>query len=144
MKTRLYRPWKNYRPHGEPLAGVQRGIAPTASHGSWGSWGCGAMSGFWKWLKPPHYRFFREACALHDELYMQGGTEADRKRADIRLYQDMVRLSVNHYRGRAVCSQAWFLFLAFVYYVAVRLFARGQFSYHDKEGKNTNNKRVRR
>jgi len=90
---------------------------------------CGAMDGWLSWLKPPHHEFFRTACILHDELYLLGGSEDDRKRADIRLYQDMVRHSLEYFRGRKVCSQAWFLTLAFGYYVAVRLFGKGQFNY---------------
>lgn len=89
------------------------------------------MDGWLAWLKPPHHEFFKNECILHDELYLLGGTDADRKRADVRLYQDMVRHSVDYYRGRdKVASQAWFLTLAYLYYIAVRLFAKGQFNYH--------------
>lgn len=92
--------------------------------------GCGAMDGWLSWIRPPHHEFFKAACILHDELYLKGGTEYDRKRADIRLYQDMVRHSMSYYRGRGlVSSQAWFLTLAYLYYLTVRLFGKGQFNY---------------
>lgn len=95
-----------------------------------GSNGCGAMSGWLAWIKPPHHKFFRSACVLHDELYLLGGSEEDRKKADIRLYRDMVKHSLDHYDGRGkVRSQAWFLTLCYLYYIAVRLFGRGQFNY---------------
>lgn len=92
--------------------------------------GCGAMDGWLRWLKPPHHEFFKTACILHDELYLLGGSERERKQADIRLYQDMVRHSLDYFRGGRVGSQAWFLFLAYIYYIAVRLFGKSQFNYH--------------
>lgn len=94
-----------------------------------GDKGCGAMDGWLSWIRPPHHEFFKTACILHDELYLKGGSESDRKRADIRLYQDMVKHSQRYYRGRKVGSQAWFLTLAYIYYLAVRAFGKGQFNY---------------
>lgn len=94
-----------------------------------GDKGCGAMDGWLSWIRPPHHEFFKVACILHDELYLKGGSESDRKRADIRLYQDMVKHSQDYYRGRKVGSQAWFLLLAYIYYLAVRAFGKGQFNY---------------
>lgn len=90
--------------------------------------GCGAMSGWLRWFKPPHYKFFHTACILHDELYIIGGSEEDRKRADVRLYRDMVKHSVEHF-GDRVSAQMWFLVLAYGYYLAVRIFGRTQFNY---------------
>lgn len=92
--------------------------------------GCGAMDGWLSWIRPPHHEFFKTACVLHDELYLLGGNEDDRKRADVRLYQDMVRHSLDYFNGEKVSSQAWFLFLAYIYYCAVRLLGKGQFNYH--------------
>lgn len=93
--------------------------------------GCGAMRGWLRWVRPPHHEFFREACELHDVLYEHGGAEADRKRADARLYEDMVRHSVEYFGGRGmVGSQAWFLLLSYGYYLAVRAFGRSAFNYH--------------
>lgn len=91
---------------------------------------CGACSGWLSWLRPPHNEFFERECALHDILYEHGGTEQDRRRADVRLYEDMVRHSIDYYRGRAMPhAQAWFLTLAYLYYLAVRAFGRSRFNY---------------
>ncbi len=90
--------------------------------------GCGACSGWLSWIRPPHHRFFYKQCVLHDELYNVGGTEEDRKRADLRLFRDMIQHSVLYFEDR-VSSQMWFLLLAYCYYKAVRLFGRSQFNY---------------
>lgn len=88
------------------------------------------MTGWLAWIRPPHHEFFKNACILHDELYILGGTEYDRKRADVRLYQDMVKHSIHYFGARdKVFAQAWFLSLAFLYYIAVRLFGKGQYNY---------------
>lgn len=80
--------------------------------------------------KPPHHEFFRSACELYDVLYEHGGSEHDRKRADARLYQDMVKHSTEYFKDRLmVGSQAWFLMLAYLYYLAVRAFGRPNFNY---------------
>lgn len=92
--------------------------------------GCGACSGWLAWIKPPHHRFFRNACVLHDELYNLGGTEEDRQKADKRLFDDMVKHSLGYFKGGQVPSQWWFITLAFGYYLAVRAFGKGQFNYH--------------
>lgn len=91
--------------------------------------GCGAMSGMWRWLRPPHHEFFREACALHDWLYDHGGTEADRLKADKRLYRDMVAHATEYFHDRKVGSQTWFIVLAYAYYKAVRWGGKSQFNY---------------
>lgn len=87
------------------------------------------MDGWLSWIRPPHHEFFKAACVLHDELYLLGGSEADRKRADIRLYQDMVAHSVAYFKGRKVGAQVWFICLAYIYYKAVRWFGKSQFNY---------------
>lgn len=93
--------------------------------------GCGACSGFLAWIRPPHHRFFVKECTLHDELYNFGGSEDDRRKADIRLFQDMVRRSTDYFQGRKAGSQLWFITLAYLYYKAVRLFGGWQFNYHE-------------
>jgi len=90
--------------------------------------GCGACSGFWKWLKPPHKRFFVKECNAHDEAYNIGGSTNDRKQADKRLFFDMVYKSVDHYRDRKATSMWWFVTLAFGYYLAVRTFGKKRFN----------------
>lgn len=89
------------------------------------------MDGWLAWIKPPHHEFFKTACILHDELYLLGGSENDRKQADKRLYTDMVKHSIDYFSSRGkVSAQAWFLSLAYLYYLAVRIFGKGQFNYH--------------
>lgn len=92
--------------------------------------GCGAMGGWLGWFRPPHHRFFKTACILHDELYILGGSKIDRKKADERLFSDMVKHSSSYYYKRQkVGSWMWFLMLSYLYYVAVRLFGSRQFNY---------------
>lgn len=91
--------------------------------------GCGACSGFWKWLKPPHKKFFIEECNRHDEAYNAGGTEADRKQADRALFFAMCMKSVEYYKDRKTVALWWFVTLALLYYWAVRLAGRPQYRY---------------
>ena len=53
--------------------------------------GCGASSGIIKFIRPPHGKFFKEACNKHDCDYMIGGREVDRTIADLSLKQRMMR-----------------------------------------------------
>ncbi|MFT4072826.1 MAG: hypothetical protein QM654_12995 [Dysgonamonadaceae bacterium] len=92
--------------------------------------GCGACSGWLSWIKPPHHKFFKNACILHDELYNLGGTEEDRKKADKRLFSEMVKHSQEYFTDKSISSQWWFVTLAYGYYKAVRWFGKGQFNYH--------------
>lgn len=87
------------------------------------------MDGWLSWIRPPHHQFFKTACILHDELYLLGGSEEDRLRADKRLFDDMVRHSLSYFKGRSVSSQWWYITLAYIYYRAVRAFGKGQFNY---------------
>ena len=52
--------------------------------------GCGAQSGIFKWLKPPHATFFKNQCRFHDVDYAIGGSEKDRKIADKKLKTRML------------------------------------------------------
>ena len=52
------------------------------------------------------------------------------KCADVRLYLDMVRHSLDYFKGEKVGSQAWFLVLAYTYYRVVRCLKKWQFNYH--------------
>nr|DAJ37984.1 MAG TPA: phospholipase A2 [Caudoviricetes sp.] len=100
--------------------------------------GCGAMGGIFKFLKPPHHEFFRGECEVHDMLYEIGGTREDRLKADIELFQSMVKRSTSYFRDRSVGSQMWFFILSYIYYIAVRAFAGRRFIY--KEINNKTNK----
>ena len=91
--------------------------------------GCGACSGFWKWFKPPHYKFFEKECDLHDILYDIGGNYIDRKIADLKLLNDMLKNVNKYYYKRKILSKVWFLFLCRLYYVGVRIFGFTQFNY---------------
>lgn len=91
---------------------------------------CSASRGFLKYIKPPHYKFFHTQCVLHDELYDLGGTENDREKADKRLFDDMLRHSIDYFTDRVV-SQWWFITLAFIYWMAVRLFGKSTFNYRE-------------
>ena len=93
--------------------------------------GCGASRGLLKYVRPPHHHFFHSQCVLHDELYDLGGTEEDRRKADKRLFDDMVKHSIAYYTDRVV-SQWWFITLAFLYWMAVRWFGRRSFNYREE------------
>ena len=83
--------------------------------------GCGTCGGFWRWFKPPHYKFFNTACYLHDKHYDIGGNRIDRKIADLILYRDMIKLVKKYFYKRKPLSKLWYLILCRVYYIGVRL-----------------------
>lgn len=89
---------------------------------------CGACSGILSWIKPPHYNFFEKECELHDTLYDIGGTTKDRLEADRTLFFQMVRKSVGHFEERKVWSLWWFVTLAYLYYLAVRVLGKTRFN----------------
>ena len=90
--------------------------------------GCGAMKGFWKFLKPPHRNFFRDECGKHDTAYEIGGTCEDKKKADRELFFNMVRRSVDHFENRKITSLWWFITISFLYYRALRIGGKGNFN----------------
>lgn len=91
--------------------------------------GCGACSGFWRWFKPPHYKFFKEECDLHDLYYDIGGNYIDRKISDLILLNSMIKNVEQYYHKRKIISKLWFLFICRLYYVGVRAFGFTQFNY---------------
>ena len=91
--------------------------------------GCGACSGFWKWFRPPHYKFFKEECNRHDLAYDIGGNRIDRKIADLILYRDMIKLVKEYFYKRKPLSKLWYLILCKVYYIGVRLGGWLSFNY---------------
>lgn len=91
--------------------------------------GCGACSGFWKFLKPPHYKFFENECNTHDTAYNKGGDFIDRLVADIILFRDMRKLVIKYFHNRKVISRMWFIFLCVLYYLGVRLVGSTNFNY---------------
>jgi len=91
--------------------------------------GCGACSGFWKWLKPPHLNFFKEECNTHDILYDIGGDKYDRKLADFLLMVEMQKKTNNYFKNRKPISRAWYNIICYFYYLAVRIFGKKRFNY---------------
>ena len=61
-------------------------------------------------------------------MYNLGGVEADRKKADKRLFDNMIKHSVEYFKDSAT-SLWWFVTLSLLYYFAVRVFGRNSFNY---------------
>ena len=94
--------------------------------------GCGACGGFWKWFKPPHYKFFINPCTQHDVSYNAGGKSIDRHIADINLRYNMRDLVNLHFENRKPISRYWYLFLCNCYYIGVRIFGKKSFNFTEK------------
>ena len=94
--------------------------------------GCGACNGFWKWLKPPHYNFFKTQCNIHDISYGTGGQEIDRHIADVKLKYNMKDWVKSYFKNRKPISRYWYLFLCNCYYLAVRYFGKKSFNFTEK------------
>jgi len=93
--------------------------------------GCGACGGFWKWFRPPHPKFFERECNKHDILYTLGGDANDRKKADITLFQDMVKKVSSHFHRRKPISRLWFYLICAGYYLGVRIVGHTRFNYKE-------------
>jgi len=84
--------------------------------------GCGGKSGV---IPVPEF-LFHASCNHHDFYYWIGGTEEDRKKADLAFYKYMKLDIVNEdSRFKRMYYSAW----AYTYYKAVRVFGRKYFSY---------------
>lgn len=114
--------------------------------------GCGCQSGIFKWFKPPYAKLFYAACCIHDDDYDRGGSESDRKAADVRLFVNCFRkigkcmqesaVQNSFYQCRTQkhspigkCSFApakalWVAVIALCYYWSVRLLGSNYFNYH--------------
>lgn len=80
--------------------------------------GCGCERGLFRWVKPPYAEKFRAACELHDDYYEWG--YLSRKKCDEVLFMNMVRkVNVTETKPMRVW---WFVNIAMLYYVSVRLF----------------------
>lgn len=91
--------------------------------------GCGCQTGVLKWFRPPYARTFFVPCCMHDDDYDRGGTAGDRREADRKLFARMVRLIA---KGGYVWQPwrcVWMVFVAWLYYVSVRVFGRFYFNY---------------
>lgn len=80
--------------------------------------GCGCERGLFRWVKPPYAETFRAACELHDDYYEWG--YLSRKKCDEVLFMNMVR-KVNETEAKPM-RVWWFVNIAMLYYVSVRLF----------------------
>jgi len=85
--------------------------------------GCGGKGSF---INPPEF-LFHASCNKHDELYSIGGTEADRRRADDKFYELMLK-DTERSRG---FDRYYFKVWAYAYYKAVRIFGNRYFNYHE-------------
>jgi hypothetical protein len=89
--------------------------------------GCGCQTGIFKWLKPPYAKKFYVPCVMHDDDYDKGGTEKERKAADITLYFNILRLIVREPTNPL--EKTWMFLIALFYYMSVRVFGRFYFNY---------------
>lgn len=70
---------------------------------------------------------FNDACCRHDFYYWLGHTDIDRRNADKQFLRNMLDAAYNHN-----CPKGWKIFyiiMAIVYYIAVRLFSSANFYY---------------
>ena len=84
--------------------------------------GCGGKGGF---INPPEF-LFHASCNHHDFLYWRGSTEEDRKKAD-RTFYEYMHLDIANEPSRL--KRLYYLFWAYSYYKAVRVFGREFFHY---------------
>lgn len=89
--------------------------------------GCGCERGVLRYIKPPYARRYYVPCVMHDDAYERGGSDAERKQADIALFNNMQKVSRS--LTRKPFTLAWLTFIALLYYVSVRLFGRFYFNY---------------
>ena len=71
---------------------------------------------------------FESACNAHDAAYDAGGTEADRKHADMWLYRSMI---ASVYKDYSPATTTWFMLIALLYYVSVRIFGKNYFNFNN-------------
>lgn len=80
-----------------------------------------------KYLKPPYAKKFYIPCVIHDNDYDKGGSEHSRKLADSLLFWRMLFLSEES--TTSPFKMTWFILIALLYYVSVRIFGRFYFNY---------------
>ena len=93
--------------------------------------GCGCAKGLLKYIKPPYAKKFYAACVLHDNDYDKGGGRTERKEADMRLFENMQKVSRN--QSHNPYTLTWFTLIALLYYISTRVMGRFYFNYatHD-------------
>lgn len=90
--------------------------------------GCGCEKGVLKYVKSPYARKFYIPCCMHDDDYDRGGNKADIKDADRLLFFRMMR-KVTDDRNEHPTVFVWMTIIAYIYYMAVRVFGRFYFNY---------------
>ncbi len=89
--------------------------------------GCGCQSGILKFFKPPYSKKFYIPCCIHDDDYDRG---EDRKKADRDLFLGCLKIILKEETNPWKIS--WLTLISLFYYIAVRIFGRFYFNYHDK------------
>lgn len=89
--------------------------------------GCGCQSGIFRWFKPPYAKLFYVAYCIHDDDYDRGGSESDRKAADVRLFLNCFRKIGKS--SFAPAKTLWITTIALCYYWSVRLLGSNYFKY---------------
>lgn len=89
--------------------------------------GCGCERGVLKYIKPPYARRYYVPCVLHDNAYDKGGTEHDRKAADLNLFANMRKVAAKH--SHNPYNLTWHTLIALLYYTSIRIFGRFYFNY---------------
>lgn len=89
--------------------------------------GCGCQTGIFRWFTPPYSRLFYAACCIHDDDYDRGGSERDRKAADLRLFVNCFKKIAKS--GFAPAKAMWVTCIALCYYWSVRLLGGNYFKY---------------
>jgi len=72
----------------------------------------------------------KKCCQIHDYLYGLGGTESDKEKADLMFYTNLKRTVLNDSNLVLRTTNLW---LAKVYYKAVRDYGKSSFNYSKNE-----------
>lgn len=89
--------------------------------------GCGCSTGLLKYFKPPYAEFFKLCCNAHDVAYDTGGSEENRRHADMWLFNTMITKACD---CRFSCVKTtWLTCIALLYYVSVRACGWKYFNY---------------
>lgn len=89
--------------------------------------GCGCQTGWLKYIKPPYAKKFYTPCVMHDDDYERGGTSEDRYEADVHLFYNMLKVIGREHSN--LLAVVWFAFIAYLYFMSVRLFGNFYFNY---------------
>lgn len=95
--------------------------------------GCGCEKGVLRYFKPPYAKLFYTPCCMHDDDYDRGGDKYSRLYADKMLYWRMMKIV--QIQDITPTRATWMAFIAFAYYLAVRLMGWRYFNFtiHDDD-----------